>query len=135
VQLPVQSLPWRDLRLLEKYGRRWSPFGCDQGLDPLVGVKVQLKGADQVLQHTDIRGAEGLELAEGIATVRGSGKTAIVVPCLRVAEGARMPGAVRVAGRRPERARLVHVAQLSGGIRVGGVTLEFRSRRREERRA
>jgi hypothetical protein len=124
LQLPVQALPWRDLRLIEKHGGRRVKYGCGDENDPARRLKVTLKGA-QVATRTDVQGAELATLENGIVTLHADGE-ALFVPCLRVAEGVRMPAALRVFGARTKRPRgALHVAQLSGGRRLGGATIQF----------
>lgn len=121
LQIPGQALPWRDARLLERHGRR-PEYGC--GEDPLATLRTTLKGP-QVVEVTDIEGAELLELENGVATVRAEDGS-LSVTCLRLAEGANLPAAVRVVGARRKKPRgAIHVAQLSGARRLGGVTIEF----------
>ena len=126
VQIPVQVLPWRDIRVIEKHGGRRAGYGCcDHSPDPLADAKITLKGPE-VQERTDITGAEGLQLQEGVATVTATGKGPLFIPCLRIAEGAKMPAYLRV--RRPkldEKRRYVHVAQYAGGQLMGGVTLRL----------
>lgn len=122
LQIPVQALPWRDGRLLERHGRR-SEYGCGDD-DPVGTLRRTLKGP-QVAAITDIEGAELLELENGIATVQAD-KDSLSITCLRLTEGAILPAAVRVVGARRRKPRgAIHVAQLSGGRRFGGVTIEF----------
>ncbi len=130
LNLPVQALPWRDIRLIEKYGRRRLPYGCGDPDDPLAKVKLTLKG-EEVQMRTDIVGAEAVELRDGVAIIWTTKKGRLFVPNVRVADGVKMPASIRV--RRPkinEKQRFVHVAQLSGGQVMGGVTLELRTRKR-----
>jgi len=126
LSLPAQALPWRDLRLIERYGRRRVPFGCcPTGDDPLATLDVSLEG-DNVRRTTDIVGAMSIRVRGGIATIVSGARATVSIPCLRVAPAARMP--VRLAVARPrasEQQRDVHVAQLSGGRRAGGVTLRL----------
>jgi hypothetical protein len=124
LQLPVAALPWRDLRLLERNGGRRVRYGCGDERDPAAGLEVTLEGPE-VAMRTDVQGAQLATLANGIATLHAEG-TSLLVPCLRVAEQVRMPVAVRIFGARTKRPRgAIHVAQLSGGRRVGGVTIQF----------
>lgn len=135
VNLPVQALPWRELRWLERAGRRRDPYGCGRPFeDPLAARKATLKDR-QVKDRTDIVGAAQLQLADGIASVTLAPDQPLLVPCARVAEGVRMP--VSIGVRRietDERQRHVHVAQLSAGQLVGGVTLELRTGLERKRR-
>ncbi|APR79083.1 Hypothetical protein A7982_04430 [Minicystis rosea] len=121
LSLPISALPWRDLEMIEKHGRRRSPYGCGND-DPLATVEAHLEG-DEVTARTDIEGASTLDLANGIATIGAPSSVQIFVPCLRVASAARMPASVAVAGRE---VGVVRVTQLSGGARIGGTTLVVR---------
>jgi hypothetical protein len=130
--LPVGALPWRDARLIERIGPR-KPYGCGSGRDPLAGLDVTLKG-EEVEERTGVVGARTLELHAGLASLTLD-KDRLLIPCLRMAEGATMPVRVRVNGivTKGEQ-RFVHVAQLSGGRRLGGVTLELRKGLRHPKR-
>lgn len=129
VDLPVQALPWRDIQLIKKQASRRLSYGCGDRGDPLTDVKLTLKG-EEIQMRTDIVGAETLELQDGIATVLGTENSQLFIPSIRLAEGVKMLAAVRVHHPKiAEEQRFVHVAQLSGGQLVGGVTLELRNRR------
>ncbi|MEA2421367.1 MAG: hypothetical protein QOF55_466, partial [Thermoleophilaceae bacterium] len=125
--LPVRALPWRDARLLERYGRPRAPFRGrgDKERDPVDALELTLKG-EETEERTGVVGARTLDLSNGLASVELDADK-LLIPCLRVAEGAQMPVRVRVNDilTRGER-KFVHVAQLSGGRRVGGVALELR---------
>lgn len=128
--LPAQALPWRDLRLIERNKGPRPDVGCCEAIDPLVNVKVTLKG-EQVRAVTDIIGAELLELRDGIARVTLGKADRLQVPYVRLADGARM--AARIHVDRPKidkERRFVHVAQHSGGQLIGGVSLELRPRKK-----
>jgi hypothetical protein len=123
LELPATALPWRDLRLIEKWGRRREPYGCCEVTDPLDQLRVGTKGPDVEIR-TGIRGADTVDVSHGLATVMFPADTPMVIPCLRIAPGVAMPAAVRVTTlRQPEGEAAVHIAQLSGGRRTGGVTL------------
>ena len=127
LRIPVRALPWRDIRIIEKHGPRL-PYGCGGLEDPLAHVRMTLEGP-QVIDRTGIQGATWLRLEEGIATVQIEQRARLVIPCLRVEEGARVPTAVQVTGDQAPRARgTIHVFQLSGGRRIGGVALELGNR-------
>jgi hypothetical protein len=127
--LPVQALPWRDLKLIERMRSARPEFGRSKAVDPLAAVKATLKG-DQVRALTDIVGAQLLELRDGIATVTLGAAGRLQVPHVRLAEGVRMVARVEVSRPKVEKGlRFVHVAQHSGGQLVGGVSLELRPRR------
>jgi len=128
--LPVQALPWRDLKLIERNKGRRTGFGCCGAVDPLSYAKAMLKG-DQVRMITDIVGAELLELRDGIARVTMGKADRLQVPYVRIADGARMPASIHVHRPRIDKERrFVHVAQHSGGQLIGGVSLELRPRRK-----
>jgi hypothetical protein len=127
LQLPVAALPWRELALIERSGGRHVSYGRDKD-DPAATRKATLKG-EQVAARTDVQGAEWMSLEGGLATFHAGGDT-LTAPCLRVAEGARMPVTVTVFEARTKRPRgAVHVAQLAGGRRVGGASVEFGARK------
>jgi hypothetical protein len=129
LNLPIQALPWRDLRLIEKHGMRRLPYGCGgRDADPLAKLNATLEG-DEVQMLTDIVGAETLELSDGVAKIWMSGPGETFIPCLRLVEGVRLPARIHV--HRPKadaEHRFIHVAQLAGGLRVGGVTLQLKTR-------
>jgi hypothetical protein len=130
LRLPVAGLPWRDLRLIEKHGRR-EKYGCGEMKDPLVDMRVALTKAEEITDRTGIQGATSVRLLDGIATVEIAPRGSLLVPCLRVANGARMPAAVQVTGKAARKARgAIHVGQLAGGRRIGGVTVQFGAQRR-----
>jgi hypothetical protein len=122
--VPVQALPWRDRRLIEQHGRRRSEYGgAPRGEDPLAAVSLTVRG-ETIRERTDIEGADTLRVHGGLATIVSSKNAAVRIPSLRVMNGARLPMSVRVRYPRfDDRRRYVRVAQLSGGRRVGGVTL------------
>src|SRR6266545_1052944 len=102
--------------------RRPDTYGCCDEDDILKTLEVSAEGQG-VEDRTGIRGADGVKVSRGAATVSFSAKTPLFIPCLRVAEGARMPVAVRAVKTRAERdGGEIRVMQLSGGRRVGGVT-------------
>lgn len=124
MQLPAAALPWRDLTLVEKLGPR-QPYGCCRDdTDPWRKVQVAAK-EDEIEDRTSVRAAETLTVSDGVATIGFSTKAPLVIPCLRVADGARLSVAVRVLRlRKQEGVPELRVLQLSGGRRVGGVTLQ-----------
>lgn len=129
LSIPVQALPWRDLRSIEKWKGRRLPYGCSNDADPLLKLKAQLKGSDVELT-TDIRGAELLELKDGVVSIQGGRGQRIIIPYLRLEKGVKMAVSVRVSNPRTDRdLRFVHVTQLSGGQVIGGVSLEFKKRK------
>jgi hypothetical protein len=54
LQIPVSALPWRDLRLIEKWGRRREPYGCCTAPDPMAAMKVTARA--EVEMRTGIEG-------------------------------------------------------------------------------
>ena len=124
--IPVQALPWRDLGMLEKLKARRPYFGCVDLKDPLASVVTTLKG-EEVGMRTDITGAERLELRSGIATITliSTDGPQLHVPYLRLRGGARLPASIQVQGKTSEKSQNVHVGQLSGGQRIGGITLKL----------
>jgi hypothetical protein len=127
LMLPVQALPWRDIKMIETNNGPRAGFGCCAGADdPLAQLRTRLEGG-KVRAMTDIIGAESLELRDGIATVTLAKGARLHVPDVRIAEGARMAARIHVSkpGIEKER-RFVHIAQLSGGQAAGGVSLELR---------
>jgi hypothetical protein len=127
LMLPVQALPWRDIKMIEANNGPRAGFGCCAGADdPLAQLRTRLEGA-KVRAMTDIIGAESLELRDGIATVTLAKGVRLHVPDVRIAEGARMAARIHVSKPRVEQERrFVHIAQLSGGQAAGGVSLELR---------
>jgi hypothetical protein len=124
LSLPIQALPWRDLGRLERLDSRRPYYG--EAADPFAGLRLALGGAE-IRARTDVEGAERLEVRDGIAVLGFPSTRRLRVPHLRIIDGARIPVRLRVTGLETDgRHRFVHVAQLSGGRRVGGVTLELR---------
>jgi subtilisin family serine protease len=126
--LPAQALPWRDIKLIERYSGRRRGVGCSEADDPLAHLTTTLEG-DRVRGLTDIVGAELLELDGGLAKVTMGKADRLHVPYLQVAEGFRVIAKIRVEGlARDKKSQFVHVAQYSGGQLIGGVSLELRPR-------
>ena len=124
LSLPIQALPWRDLRLLERLDSRRRSYG--EAGDPLGALRLRLRG-DEIRARTDVEGAERLELRDGLVILAFPSTRRLRVPQVRVVDGTRVPVRLGVKGlRTDEQRRFVHVTQLSGGRRVGGVTLELR---------
>jgi hypothetical protein len=65
LHLPAAALPWRDLTLIEKWGRRREPYGCCDVKDPLDDESVSAKGA-AVEVRTGIRGGEAVAITGGV---------------------------------------------------------------------
>src|SRR5262249_45357711 len=97
LMLPVQALPWRDIKLIEANKGPRIGFGCCAGADdPLARVRTRLEG-DKVRRVTDILGAEALDLRDGIATVTlAPGAHRLHVPDVRIADGTRMVARIHV---------------------------------------
>jgi subtilisin family serine protease len=127
--LPVRALPWRDIKVVEANNGPRAGFGCCAGAEePLAQVRTRLEG-DKVRAMTDIVGAEALELRDGIATIILAKDARLHVRDLRIAAGARMTARIEVRDQKVDKERrFVHIAQLSGGQPVGGVSLELRPR-------
>ena len=84
--------------------------------------------------RTEVAGAAAAEVVRGVATLTVAPGEQMVMPHVRIVDGARMPVRLRVRGARIDgRRRFVHVAQLSGGQLMGGVTLELRRGLRRRR--
>lgn len=127
--LPVQALPWRDLKLIERNKGPRPGVGFCKAFDPLANVKAALKG-EQIQAVTDIIGAELLQLRDGIARVIVGKADRLHVPYVRLADGVRMAARIHVDDPKTDKQRrFVHVAQYSGGQLIGGVSLELRPRR------
>jgi hypothetical protein len=127
LNIPVRALPWRDIDLINKLRRSRSPYGSNSIDDPLEKVKLTLRGEEKIRIRTDIVGAATMTLRDGIASILTTNKWSLFLPSVRLAEGAKMPARIRVSKAKPEgKKRFVHVAQLSGGRLIGGVTLELR---------
>lgn len=131
LSLPVQALPWRDARLLARGRGPRLPYGCcAPDDDPVAKVETALEGRE-VRLRTGVVGARSVRVRRGIATIAAAPGATVMIPCLRVAPGARMPVNLRVTRpRATKRQRDVHVGQLSGGRRVGGVTLRLAVKRK-----
>ena len=134
LSLPVQALPWRDARVLGRHSR--SPYGCaGPDDDPVAAIAATLDG-DSIRSRTGVVGARALRVRNGIATIVSAADAVVTIPCLRIAPAAAMPVNLRVT--RPRATldhRDIHVGQLSGGRRVGGVTLrlEVAEKRRKQK--
>jgi hypothetical protein len=125
LQLPIQSLPWRDATLIAKYERPRRPYGCGDEVEQLMTTRAVLKGEDVQLL-TGVTGAQRLTLDEGLVTIEMTKGAQLSASCLRIVEAARMPAVVRLLGVKRGAVRgELHVLQLSGGRRVGGATVVF----------
>lgn len=124
MQLPAAALPWRDLGLVEKLGPRQAYGCCRADADPWRKVQATAK-EDEIEDRTSVRGAGVVAIADGVATIGFTSKAPVVIPCLRIAEGARLSVSVRILRLRKQQegAPELRVLHLSGGRRVGGVTL------------
>lgn len=122
---PARALMWRDAALnAAAGGPRPLPGAAGAADDPLVRMEREVR-QDDVMALTDIQGASHLAIAGGGVRVaarcdawRG---TRLVVPRLRVARGAsfRMELSANPLGRDAT----IHVAHLSGGRRIGGISV------------
>jgi hypothetical protein len=134
VHIPIQALPWRDMKFIEKVGAARPKYGGCNGEDPALELQSTLRGA-AIQAKTDVVGARLLSLRNGMATIAMTPGEALVIPFLRLTPGTRLPVRIRVwkpaAGKKR---RFVHVAQFSGGRRAGGVSLELRPITPQERR-
>jgi subtilisin family serine protease len=127
--VPLAVLPWRDLRMIERYGLR-REFGIKGDAHPLAKLRATLKG-DEIEDLTDVTGATMAEVAGGVVTLWADTDTPMIAPLLRIVPGARMPAGIRVRGAKLQAKQgVVHVGQLSGGRFIGGVTLEVRRGKR-----
>ena len=121
---PVQALPWRDLTLITRTGKRRA-FGADSRDDPLSGPRRVIKPKEATLR-TGIEGITELRLADGNARLIAPAANTVKIPDIRVKAGVKMP--VRLFVRDAEIGRsssFVHVRHRSGGKIIGGVTLEL----------
>lgn len=127
LQMPVQALPWRDIKLIEQSPARRAAFGCGNHFDdPLARLEATLHG-EEVGRMTDIAGAEILDLRDGMATVTAAKNERLFLPQVRIVEGTRMPVSIRIIKPKLDgKPKRVHVAQYTGGRLMGGVTLELR---------
>ena len=124
--LPIEALPWRDLGLIERYAERRLPFGYHRNRDPLASTRAVIE-KDSIPKMTDISGAEGLKLNDGLATVTVANEGRLHIPYVHLVNGARMIASIHVCNPKASRDnRFVHIAQHSGGQLVGGVSLELR---------
>ncbi len=125
--LPVQALPWRDIGMMKRSGWRRLPYGSDGGKDPVAGLRLTLLDRD-VRSRTDIVGAQQIDLRDGTASILVAERARLFIPDVRLRPNAKMPARIwvddpRTSGQR----RFVHVAQLSGGQIVGGITMQLRT--------
>ncbi len=127
---PAEALPWRNIRLIDRYNCPRTGYGSDSK-DPLRVIDVTVKGAEEIRALTDVQGAELLEVKHGIATVTLAKADRLRMPFLMVAEGAKMVARIHLRNAKTDTARrFVHVAQHSGGQLIGGVSLELRPRKK-----
>ncbi|MEM6771101.1 MAG: hypothetical protein AAF597_10990, partial [Bacteroidota bacterium] len=124
LNLPVTALPFRDARLLKKYGKRpW--FGDACGEDPLRQEKARIR-RKTIPELTGITGAQKLTIQDGVASILFSGEGRLSIPMLRLREGVKMPVSIRAAKVELfEKRAMINVGQLSGGRRAGGVSVEI----------
>jgi len=125
--IPVQALPWRDIKLIEANKGRRPGYGCCDAVDPLARIETTLRNA-QINAITDIVGAEKLELRNGLATITMGQSGRLHVPYVHLADGARMAAKIHVNKPKVDKdRRFVHITQHSGGQLIGGVSLELAS--------
>lgn len=125
--LPSAALPWRRAALHEgAWGQRERPFcgGADERDDPLARQRESIAGEAEVTALTEALGATSLVLAHGLVTL--TGREAIVLPRLRLADGARLSLSL-TAGAGAER---LTALMLSGGRRVAACTVRLAVRGR-----
>jgi hypothetical protein len=127
LRIPVKALPWRDAKLIERYGRR-PGYVLKDDIDLFRSITGTLR-AREIEARTGIVGAESLTVRDGVAEILLGGRQRIWIPSVRLAQGARMPASVRVSAPKIDKLRRhVHITQLSGGRIIGGVSLEFHPR-------
>jgi hypothetical protein len=125
LSLPVLALPWRDRETIELNRGRFAPFGASPERHLANAVRATISGA-QIEVVTGIRGAERLEVSNGVAKILIEQGADLVIPDLRLAERARMPARIDVSGVAiNSNQRWIHVAQQSGSARVGGVAFKL----------
>jgi hypothetical protein len=125
--LPCAALPWRRAALHEgAWGQRERPFagGADERDDPLARQRESVSAEAEVTALTEALGASSLTLAHGLITL--TGREAIVLPRLRLADGARLSLSL-TAGVGAER---LTALLLSGGRRVAACTVQLKRRGR-----
>ena len=127
LEVPSALLPWRNLAMIEERGARVAYAAGNGGSDWVSGLTVAL-AEDDVTLLTDIRGARVIQLRDGTASIRLDPRARVVVPTLRLRKGARASGRIRVAAAQSDAGGFVHIGQLSGGRRVGGVSIGLRPR-------
>jgi hypothetical protein len=127
LNVPVRAIPWRDLNLINRMGRVRSSYGCDNLDDPMEKVKISVKGPDKIRSRTDIVGAENIIIENGIARILMGEKNNMIISSIRLTHGIRMPVRITVTNAKIKGdRRYVHIAQLSGGQLIGGVSLELK---------
>ncbi len=125
LNLPIQALPWRDINLIEKHKAQRLGYGWNNFNDPLTKMKITVSG-EEIHMRTDITGAEMLELQNGVASILASKKDNLFIPYVRLAEGTKFPASIQIKEAKTDsKQHYIHVAQLSGGQRVGGATLDI----------
>ncbi|MFO1324277.1 MAG: S8 family serine peptidase [Burkholderiales bacterium] len=128
LELPAHLLPWRNLAMIEQRGVRGVYGHGTAGDDWLSDLAVGLE-QDEIEPLTDIRGARSMLLRDGIAQIRLEPHAQVVVSTLRLAYGARASGRLRIgASHASATGGYVHIGQLAGGRRIGGVSIAVRRR-------
>jgi len=125
-RVPVHVLRWRDAKFLDRYGGRDGSYSKAE-LEKLRAVRLDLKGPE-IERRVDVKGAELLEVRDGIARLVLDGKQRVLwLKHLRLPTGVRVPASVSVTDAKIKGLRrFVHIAQYSGGRLAGGVSLELR---------
>jgi len=129
IQLPALSIPFRDMKLINKIGCPIPPYpGHPCFKDPFkerLGIK-----KPEVETLTGIKGASGIEFNKGIAKVKAVGNKVLYLQEIRIAKDAKMP--VKITVRKVQFRENVHrvtITQFSDGRRIGGVVLELRKKK------
>jgi len=129
MQLPALSIPFRDMKLINKMGYPIPPYpGHSYFKDPFkkrISIKKQ-----EVEMLTGIKGASGIEFYKGTAKIWAVGAKVIHLQEVRIAENAKMP--VKMTVRKvqfKEKFHRVTITQFSNGRRIGGVVLELRKKK------
>ncbi|HEX6977669.1 MAG TPA: S8 family serine peptidase [Alphaproteobacteria bacterium] len=125
LDFPAQALTWRDAALNAAASRSRPLLGTSGAADdPLSRMEREVR-QDEVTALTDIQGASQLAIAGGSVRVGASRDirrgTRLIVPRLRVVRGASFR--VDLSAKPSGRDATIHVAHLSGGRRIGGISV------------
>lgn len=118
--LPAEILIWRDLALTNKYGNE----PCRRK-EVMKTLNTRLK-KDAIFAVTGIINADHLELKDGLATltfIPEKGKT-LRIPQLLLSDREKVAVRVHLKGLTQLTKAVLHIGQLSGGVRQTGVTIE-----------